>query len=73
MHGGRILWIIILLAALFFGPPIILKRGFESSEMPSLRAIISQEKLIDALGSDLSPTPLTPGPAPVPPADLDKR
>ncbi len=66
MRSGSILWIIILLAALFFGPTFVLKRSFESGEMPSLRAVIAQEKLVDAVGPDLSL-------APVPPAELDKR
>lgn len=66
MRGGSILWIIVLLGALFFGPTLILKRSFDHSEMPSLRAIIQQEKLVDAMGADLNPTL-------VPPAELDKR
>lgn len=66
MRSGSILWIIVLLAALFFGPTFVLKRGFENSEMPSLRAVVEQEKLVDAVGSDLSLTL-------VPPAELDKR
>ncbi len=66
MRSGSILWIIVLLAALFFGPTFVLKRGFENSEMPSLRAVVEQEKLVDAVGSDSSLTS-------VPPAELDKR
>ncbi len=42
------LWILFLLAALFMGPAVILRRPTTLSAQTSLRATIAQEKLVDA-------------------------
>lgn len=53
---GSLLWIIILLAALFMGPTVIVDREASTQETPSLRAVIEQERLLDAP----APLPTTP-------------
>lgn len=55
---GSLLWIIFLLAALFLGPTMILKRmGAEQDSVLALRATVAQERLMDA------PAPLPSAPA----------
>ena len=52
-----LIWILILLAALFMGPAILLKgplRKAEPSSIQDLRSSIEQERLLDA------PAPLPP-------------
>ena len=49
---GSILWILFLLAAMFLGPTVILKRSVSADKaQPDLRTMIEQEKLIDAPAS----------------------
>ena len=57
-RAGNIVWIMLLLAALFFGPTFILQRTEGNNKPPDLRAIVLQEMLIDA-------------PANIPPSSLD--
>lgn len=47
-RASSILWILFLLAALFVGPAVILRRPATLSAQTSLREAIARERLVDA-------------------------
>ena len=47
-RNGSLLWILFLLAAMFLGPTMIMRKMRAGSAVPTLRTMIEQERLIDA-------------------------